>query len=214
MALTDSIDLIGRRYDRLAPVYGLIELIFGLPPRSRRRAVAALDLRRGDRVLEIGCGSGRNLKLLTAGVGSTGQVLGVDLSAGMLARAKRLVARRRWTNVTLTRQDVAQLDVAGPFDAVLFSLSYAVIPDRHAALTRAWSDLRVGGSIVIMDACLPDGVRGRMLRPVALALSKATVLGDPAVRPWEELAELSDDVRTRRLHLGTYVIAQARKPAG
>lgn len=213
MGLTDSIEFIARRYDRLAPAYRLVELMFQLPPRIRRRAVEALDLHGGDRVLEIGCGSGRNLDLLTAAVGPSGQVLGIDVSPGMLARARRLVTRRGWNNVTLTFQDAAELDPAAPLDAVLFSLSYAVIPDRHAALTRAFTALRDGGRLVIMDACLPDGPRGHLLRPLAFALSKATVLGDPAVRPWEELAALASHVETQRLHFGTYVISRALKPA-
>jgi demethylmenaquinone methyltransferase/2-methoxy-6-polyprenyl-1,4-benzoquinol methylase len=214
VGLTDSIDFVRRRYDRLAPIYRLIELLFQLPPRIRRRAVEALAVRQGDRVLEVGCGSGRNLDLLTAAVGPSGWVTGIDVSAGMLGRAHRLVARRRWGNVTLAQQDAALLDPAGRVDAVLFSLSYSVIPDRRAALARAWAALRDGGRLVIMDACLPEGSRGRLLQPFARALSRATVLGDPGVRPWEELVEIAGRVEGRRLHHGTYAITRARKRSG
>ncbi len=213
VALTDSVEFIARRYDRLAPIYRPIELAFGLPWGLRRRAVERLELHPGERVLEIGCGSGRNLDLLTAAVGPTGAILGVDLSDGMLRRARRLVKRRGWANVTLAQRDAASLEPLISIDAVLFSLSYSVIPDRHAALAGAWAALRNGGRLVIMDACLPDGRRGRLLQPLVLAASKATVLGDPAVRPWEELAAIAPEVTTQRLQLDTYVITQAHKSA-
>ncbi len=211
MALTDSRELIERRYDRLAALYRPLELGFGLPRDIRRRAVAALELRPGERVLELGCGSGRNFELLAAAIRPRGALLGTDLSAGMLARAGRLVERRGWRNVTLLRQDAGCLETLGVFDGVLFSLSYSVIPERRAALGRAWATLRAGGRLVIMDACLPDGRRGRWLRPLALTLSRASVLGDPSVRPWEELAELTCEVRNERLRFGIYCIAVAHK---
>jgi ubiquinone/menaquinone biosynthesis C-methylase UbiE len=213
MALTDSRELIGRRYDRLAPIYRPLELGFGLPSDIRRRAVAALALRPGERVLELGCGSGRNLEPLAAAIGPRGTILGADLSAGMLARAERLVEHRGWCNVTLLRQDAGRLEALDTFDGVLFSLSYSVIPERRVVLGRAWAALRAGGRLVIMDACLPDGRRGRWLRPLALALSRASVLGDPSVRPWEDLAELTCEVRSERLRFGIYCIAVAHKPS-
>lgn len=214
MALTQSHEFIARRYDRLAPLYRLVELAFGLPPGIRRRAVAALALRPGDRVTELGCGSGRNLELIADAVGLEGAIRGVDLSEGMLGRASQMVRGRGWENVTLLRADAAGLDHGVAQDAVLFSLSYAVMPDRHAALARAWESLRPGGRLVIMDACLPEGPHRRFLRPVGLALSRATVLGDPDVRPWDELAAYDPQLRVQRLHLGTYVVVRACKSAG
>lgn len=213
MGLESSVEVIGRRYDRLAPLYRMIELLFHLPPGIRRRAVDQMELSPGEHVLEVGCGTGRNLHLLVASVGPSGKVEGIDISTGMLARARRLIARRGWGNVMVSEQDAAVFDPAGRLDAVLYSLSYGVIPNRQEALRRAWNALGPGGRLVIMDACLPEGRRGRLLRPLALALSNATVLGDPDVRSWDELATLGSDVRTQHLWFGTYVIAQTRKPA-
>ncbi len=50
-----------------------------------------------------------------------------------------------------------------------------------------------------------------MLRPTTLALSKATVLGDPYSQPWKDLSELGADVETERFQMGTYYVCQARK---
>ena len=99
---------VRRRYNKLAPIYVAFEYVFMLPPGIRGRTVRTLDLKTGDRVLEVGCGTGRNLSRLVEAVGNSGQVYGVDLSEGMLARAKALTARHKWQNVTLLHEDAAE----------------------------------------------------------------------------------------------------------
>ena len=98
-------DLIARRYDRLAPYIKLFEWLLWVPVGLRRHAVAALALANGDRVMEIGCGTGRNLHFLREAVGPGGCVYGVDLSDGMLAKARELSARNGWNNVSLVRSE-------------------------------------------------------------------------------------------------------------
>jgi ubiquinone/menaquinone biosynthesis C-methylase UbiE len=211
--LAASVEDVRRRYDRLAPLYRLALLLFLVPPRIRRRAVERLELQPSESVLEVGCGSGANLDLLATAVGAGGEVIGVDVSRGMLARARHLVERRGWSNVTLVEEDAEQLSIAGPVDAVFFGLSYAVIPEPRRALREAWARLRPGGRIVIVEGYLPDDIRGRILRPVVRALSAATVLGEVDRRPWDDLAELTHEVATERFQFGLYVITRARKPA-
>ena len=211
-AISESVARVSRRYDQLAPVYAVTLFLFGLPPGARRAAVEALDLSVGARALEVGCGSGRNLSLLVDAVGPRGKVYGVDVSTGMLARSRRLVDRRGWSNVELRVEDAARLTGPDDVDGVLFGLSYAVLPEPQAALRAAWRFLRPGGRVVILEGCLPDTRLGRSLRRPMLALSRLTVLGDPDNRGWEDLAELSSEVRVRRLQFGTYYVASATKP--
>lgn len=129
----------------------------------------------------------------------------------MLARATRLIARRGWANVSTIQKDAAKVETTECFEAVLFSLSYSVIPNRDVILARAWSSLVKDGRLVIMDACLPEGRRGRWLRPLAVSMSRVTVLGDPEIRAWEELAGLSRTVNTEWNWLGNYMITSIRK---
>ncbi len=70
------------------------------------RAVSYLDLDPGEVVLDVGCGTGRALPTLVAGVGATGQVLGIDVSPGMLRRAAELVHENSWRNVALIESAV------------------------------------------------------------------------------------------------------------
>jgi ubiquinone/menaquinone biosynthesis C-methylase UbiE len=207
----ESLETITRRYDRLARFYRVLEPLYLIHDGARRKAVQALDLAPGDTVLEIGCGTGRNLAHLLDAVGEQGTVIGVDASAGMLAEAHKLAARRRWSNVRLLKQDAAQLCVEDNLDAVLFSLSYSVIPDPRPALHAAWGQLGGGGRIVVMDAGLPETLLGRILRPAARALI-GLAPGDPYSRPWEDLATLAP-VSSRRFLASLYYVCFITKPA-
>ncbi|HEX8000481.1 MAG TPA: class I SAM-dependent methyltransferase [Pyrinomonadaceae bacterium] len=203
---------VRRRYNRLAGFFVFFEWLFLLPRGIRRKAVSRLELKKGGRVLEVGCGTGRNLAPLVEAVGAEGRVYGVDVSEGMLAEAGKLCAQRAWANVTLIRADAADYHLPEEVDGVIFSLSYAVIPQHVEALRRAWKHLRPGGYLVIMDAKLPAGRAGKLLHPFVVWTSRLTVLGNPDVRPWDELRELTGEVDYEEMQFGTYYICRGRKP--
>jgi demethylmenaquinone methyltransferase/2-methoxy-6-polyprenyl-1,4-benzoquinol methylase len=198
------------RYDRVARWYRFGEWTILLAPGFRRRAVARLALKPGERVVEVGCGTGRNLQLLQEAVGSEGQVIGVDASTGMLAEAQKTIRRRGWHNVRLLHTDATELVLHEPVDVAYFSLSYSVMPDRASALDAAWNAIGPGGRLAIMDAGIPDTCLGRLLAPAAEVV--ATVFpGDPYSEPWKDLARLSPSVQTERFQSDLYFICTARK---
>jgi demethylmenaquinone methyltransferase/2-methoxy-6-polyprenyl-1,4-benzoquinol methylase len=200
------------RYDRIAPWYRFGEWTILLAPGFRRRAIARLGLKPGERVVEVGCGTGRNLRLLREAVGSEGDVIGVDASAGMLAEAQKTISRHGWRNVTLLHEDAAKLALDEPVDVAYFSLSYSVLPDRDPALDATWNAVRPGGRLAIMDAGMPDSRVGRLLSPAAELV--ATIFpGDPYSEPWRDLARLSQSVRIERFQFDLYFICTAFKLA-
>jgi ubiquinone/menaquinone biosynthesis C-methylase UbiE len=210
MGLANSNAEIAKRYDRLAPFYRVIEIFFWLPPALRKRAVHLLALPKGGRAVEIGCGSGRNLPHLVRAVGPSGSVLGTDISQGMIDRAGRLARTERWSNVVLRIEDAAVLDTEPGVDGVLFSLSYSVIPERHAALQRAWNLLKPGGRLVILDSGTFTGV-GKAVGRLGRTMSRFTVLGDPSIHPWEELARLSPATQHEFSTMGNYCLVWATR---
>ena len=206
-------DHVARRYDRLAPYIKLFEWVLWIPAGLRWRAAQALELRAGDRVLEIGCGTGRNLRFLRDAVGPGGHVYGVDLSEGMLAKARDLAERKNWHNVSLIRSEALVYTAPEPLDGVLFSLSYNTMPHHLAVLRHALSQLKPGGRIVVMDAKLPTGRFGEAILPFSLWLMRNTFLGNPLIRPWEDIERLTQDFEMRQYLFDSYYICRGRKAA-
>jgi demethylmenaquinone methyltransferase/2-methoxy-6-polyprenyl-1,4-benzoquinol methylase len=202
---------IERRYDRIASLIALFDWLLFVPPQLRRRAAIRLGLRPGDRVLELGCGTGRNFPYLRREVGRSGMVYGVDLSAGMLQRAQDLCDRERWANVELTQCD-AEYIAPEPLDGILFGLSYNTMPHHLAVLKNAWKQLRPGGRVVIVDAKLPPGLGGDLVLPFSVWLMKRTLLGNPYIKPWKDLAEITDDFAMEEFLFGSYYVARGTKP--
>jgi ubiquinone/menaquinone biosynthesis C-methylase UbiE len=205
-------EAITAQYDRVAPWYRALSPLFLINPTMRRKAVAAMGLRPGDAALEVGVGSGRNLPYLLDAVGLSGAVVGVDLSAGMLAEARKLVASRGASNVDLVEAGAATVELDRDFDAVLFSLSYSVIPEalRPAALARAWDRLRPGGRLVVLDGGLSRTRLRRPLEPIVRQLTKLGP-GDPDTDPRDDLAAYGEVV-TKPALLDIYFVYIVTKP--
>ncbi len=198
-----------RRYDRIARFYSTLEPLYLIFPPARRRAVAALGLKAGDTVLEIGAGTGRNFPYLVEAVGPNGTVIGVDASQGMLAEAGKLIERRGWSNVQLLQQDAALLDIDRDLDAVFFSLSYSVMPEPRPALARAWERLRPSSRLVVLDMGLTQGGLYRLLAPIGRLLVKFAP-GDAYSDPWSDLGSYGP-VETKRFLLGFFYVSTVTK---
>lgn len=193
-----SPEFVAARYDRLAPIYGLFEWPFLLPLLGvRRKAVEALRLERGNSVLEVGCGDGRNFALIQQRIGPEGAIFGVDLSARMLAGAEACCRRHGWTNVQLARADCAEFEPPGPIQAALFSFSYSTMRDRTRNLRRVWDLLEPGGRLVISDHTLSPGWPRRLLLSMGARFSDRTLIGKPDTDPGADLAALAGEVETR-----------------
>jgi ubiquinone/menaquinone biosynthesis C-methylase UbiE len=199
-----------KRYDRIARFYSTLEPLYLIFPPARRKAVAALGLKAGYTVLEIGAGTGRNFPYLVEAVGPSGAIIGVDASKGMLAEAGKLIERRGWSNVQLLHQDATQLELDRDVDAVLFSLSYSVLPEPRPALERAWERLRPRSRVVVMDMGLTKGGPYRLLAPIGRLLVKFAP-GDAYSDPWSDLATYGS-VETRRFLFDFFYVSSVTKP--
>ncbi|HEX5114888.1 MAG TPA: methyltransferase domain-containing protein [Pseudonocardiaceae bacterium] len=122
-------------------------------------AIRHLDLRAGEAVLDIGCGTGSALGRLREAVGPDGRVVGVDYSPRMLSRAHRRVRDQAWTNVELRRADASREPHGdGEFDAALALTSISAMPDIAEAVRLAHDALRPGGRLFVFDMRLvPEG---------------------------------------------------------
>ena len=79
------------------------------------------------------------------------------------------------------------------------------MPDPRRALARAWTYLRQGGSVVILDGTVENGTFGKFTRPFMQIVSRATVLGDLHRRPWEDFKELTTHIEVEGLNFGYFL---------
>src|SRR5919204_3561982 len=105
-------------------------------------------------ILDVGCGTGRNLPLYRAGA----RVIGVDVSAALLARA-----RRRRPDVPLVQADAEALPFrAGSFDTVVSALVFCSVPDAARGLGEVRRVLRPDGALRMLEHVrATGGAQGR-----------------------------------------------------
>ena len=181
---------VRRRYSRIARIYDIANLEWLLYAAARTRAVDMLQLQPGARVLDVACGTGANFALIQQRIGPTGELVGVDLTPQMLARARVRIRDRGWSNVRLYEADICASpppELGEGFDAVLCTLGLSVIPDWEGAWGAMASLVRPGGRLAVMDAGSPEQGRSRAIpRPFARLLERLFA-ADCGRQPWRLL---------------------------
>ena len=167
-------------YERIG---GLYDATLGFWSREvRGRAAEVLDLHEDERLLIVGVGTGMELGYLPAGVLGDG----VDLSAGMLRRARRRRAEYSMRNLGLRVMDARALEYPNEsFDAVYLPLILTVVEDGARVLAEAERVTAPGGRLVIADRFWPED----RPRPAA-ARAASWVLGHFAMRFDHRLSEI------------------------
>jgi ubiquinone/menaquinone biosynthesis C-methylase UbiE len=115
-----------------------------------RRTVARLRFPDGARVLDVGCGTGASALPAAQAVGPQGSVLGVDLAARLLERARRKATARGLTNVEFRLADMTALGYPdGHFDAVVSVFSIFFVPDMEGLVRELWRMVGPGGKLAV-----------------------------------------------------------------
>lgn len=134
-------------------------------------ALRHLDLKPGERVLDLGCGPGASLPVWREAVGPAGAVLGVDHSPRMLARAQRVLDAHGWPNVRLRQADIARESLGdNEYHAAVALSSLTATPDVRAAVEIAHRALRPGGRLFVFDMRLIPA--GHLSKRVATRLGR------------------------------------------
>jgi phosphatidylethanolamine/phosphatidyl-N-methylethanolamine N-methyltransferase len=180
-----EIESVKAAYRRYAAVY---DAVFGpvLQP-GRRAVVQALGLRPGDRVLEVGVGTGLSLPLYPRDVSITG----IDLSREMLEKARRRVARQRLANVeALLEMDAEQMSIPdASFDKVVAMYVVPVVANPVRLLQELHRVCRPDGEIFLVNHVRSDN------RFVAAFEKALAPLSDKiGFRPDFELRDMLSDV--------------------
>lgn len=147
------------RYTIWAPHYDRVTKLH----EQRKRSIALLAPRPGERLIVIGCGTGADLPFIPPGV----EVLATDVTPAMLRQAQ---AHTR-PGIEFRVMDGMALDLPdASFDAAILHMVLEVIPDPVKCLQEAARVLRPGGRLTVFDKFVPDDARLGVLRRAGLAL--------------------------------------------
>jgi len=183
-------DFVARVYENLAWGY---DLVFGptLHP-GRVDAIRRMGIKSGDKVLEVGVGTGINASLYPKDC----SVTGIDLSSSMLEKARDRVARKGVRNVRLLQMDAANLKFADDsFDIVYAPYVISVVPDPVAVAREMRRVCRPGGRIVILNHFRSQNRLGawleRLISPFTVHVGFKSDLDLPAFLAQAELKPIS-----------------------
>ena len=144
----EATEIIRRRYDRIAPFYDLVDAPMELG--ARRWRPYLWSRLQGQRVLELGVGTGKNVPFYPAGATLTA----TDISERMLERAARR-AEKLCVSVHFEIADAQQLSFAsGTFDSVVATFLFCSVPDPALGLAEARRVLKPGGQLLLLEHVL------------------------------------------------------------
>lgn len=214
----DRYSAVASRYDRLLSFWA--RAVFFPIDRYRREAVDTLNLRAGDAVLEIGCGTGLNFGLIEETIGPDGRLIALDYTPAMIAEASKKVRRQGWTNVEFVEGDAAEVAslVTGPVDGVISTACLSIVPGWRRAITGAASLLRPGGRLAILDflSTKPGGPL-RVFSPLVDWWTRHYGFADPEEdfgdrRPWRAVMEEHlSNVIYREMYMGTVFLCHGER---
>jgi trans-aconitate methyltransferase len=180
--------------------------------RYRRAIVDALPVRRGQTVLDVGCGTGLCCGMLRDKVGPEGGVVGIEESPEMAEVAREHIAEEGWGNVTVVQSPAEEAEIEVTADAALFCAVHDILQSPDA-LRNVLGSLRPGAWVAAGG--------GKWAAPAMVAVNiQARMLHAPYVRsfegfdrPWLHLEELVEDVSVREMAFGSgYVMTGKALP--
>ncbi|HXR68234.1 MAG TPA: methyltransferase domain-containing protein [Dermatophilaceae bacterium] len=177
----------------------------------RRRIVDALDVGRGDVVVDVGCGTGLCLPLLQERIGAEGVIFAVDESVTMLDIARARAEQLGWSNVTFILAPAAEVELPVEPDAAFFCAVHDILrcPD---SVRNVLSQLPPGAhvasgggkwaapSLILLNACV-----AALHRPYVRSF-------EGFGRPWSVLAPYLQDLQVTEMAFGTGYVATGRVP--
>jgi demethylmenaquinone methyltransferase/2-methoxy-6-polyprenyl-1,4-benzoquinol methylase len=179
----------------------------------RDEAISQLQLRPGDCVLDVGCGTGLSFDKLHDRIGRGGGIVGIEQCPEMLAQAEERVARYHWRNVDLVLAPVAKAKIPVMADAALFHFTHDILRDE-ASVANVFAHLKPGARVVAAGLQWAPPWAWPTNGFVMMAALYSTTSLEGLGHPWSRLAPRLADFRVQHTVLGgIYVASGVHDPA-
>lgn len=146
-------------FRKIAPQYDLVNTLvsFGFHHHWRKFTVEKTDLRPGQQVLDVCCGTGLITKDLAEKVSPAGNVVGLDLSPSMLAVAEQNLADSPWRNcIQLVEGNALSLPFAdNSFDRAVIGYGLRNVSDMRQALRELFRVVKPEGKVIALELARP-----------------------------------------------------------
>lgn len=213
MNALDKVKKVYSFWGKLPFLYAAQDYItfMGRPGLIRRKAVGKVKAKKGGKILEVACGTGRNFSHLMEVLGKEGSLVGFDYVKEMLDAAKQLYEKNDWKNIKLEQGDAAELNIEEKnFDGVLSVLGISAIPGWDKVLSRCYDVLRHGARLVVCDARLFTGIF-KIFNPLVKLIYSKFAAWDPSKNIPQKMKEIFGNVEVENFNLGTFFIAVSAK---
>ncbi len=199
-----------RHYDISANLYYLL----GLREYAYRTfAIRELNMQRGDTVIEIGCGTGLNFRLLRKAVGSEGKIIGVDLTPEMLSVARKRIERNNWSNIELVKSDAGKYQFPDRIDGVISTFAMTLVPEYDQVIRKGATALSPGKRFVILDFKKPTGWPMWLIKFFVFITRPFGISLDLAERhPWESINHYLKMIQFKELYFGGLYVCIGEAP--
>lgn len=126
--------------------------------------IALADLKEGETVLDVGCGAGLDAFLAARKVGQNGKVIGVDMTADMIEKAKNNAGKNNYKNVDFKIGEIENLPIYDDnVDVVISNCVINHCPDKLAAFKEIFRVLKPGGRMLISDLVIEGHLSKELL---------------------------------------------------
>jgi len=183
----------------------------------RQKAVKLLQLKPGDRVLDLGCGPGGCFPYLVDAVGPSGQVVGIDISPEVTINARKRIEKNGWSNVQVITGDARTVKLNGMFDGLLMFAAGDVYASLQA-LENLFPYLKNDARVCAFGAKLSHHRSGKMFNLFfRLMVSKLSFPSTPDFlnyEPWNLLEKRVGKLTVEEYFFGCFFLAWGSINAG
>jgi arsenite methyltransferase len=168
-----------------------------------------LQLKAGDTVLDVGCGTGLSFTALCHRVGPEGRVIGVDQSPEMLDLANARIAKNQWSNVEVIQSHSETVTLSEPVNAYLFHYTHDILQSKKA-VENLFSFAAPNARIAIAGMKFFPWWTGPLNIYAFFKNYAWNGNGSGLARPWRHIEQRAKIVSWRPTQLGMGYIASAQ----